>query len=253
MTDLNIFLINLDSSKDRLKESARQFDKFNLSFERISAVDGASISNQELETHYSREKNARQYYRALTVGEIGCYMSHLKVLEEIVARQLPYAFVFEDDFQLQADLREIDSKVSALPFDWDMIKLYQSQKNRRTAFATHQIDSDLSLVIPNKVPAGTVAQLISFEGAKKILAHARPFGRPIDIDYQHFWEKQVSVLLAFPCPVNHGEIFDSTVGREFLSRNEKGNFWLKQRLQINKFFNNKSNRKLIQKQYQPYF
>ena len=100
MTKPNIFLINLDSCTDRLKESTFQFDNFSLPFERISAIKGAELGADVLDTSYCKLKNAKQYYRPLTLGEIGCYLSHIKVLSIIVELELPYAFIFEDDVRL---------------------------------------------------------------------------------------------------------------------------------------------------------
>ncbi|PCK30503.1 glycosyltransferase family 25 protein [Pseudoalteromonas piscicida] len=249
----HIFLINLDNCSQRLETSSIQFEQFSLDFERISAVHGAEVSDVVLSKSYSKEKNAKQYYRPLTSGEVGCYLSHLKVLEEIVSRALPYAFIFEDDFELVTDLRPIDKAISQLTFSWDMIKLFQSQSNKRTAIAQCKVTESLSLTIANKVPAGTVAQIVSLQGARKILAHARPFGRPIDIDYQHFWEMELSILLATPCPVTHADIFPSTIGRVKGSENGFSYFWRKQRLQINKYVQNQFHRRAMLNQYRPYF
>lgn len=154
MTKPNIFLINLDSCTDRLKESTFQFDKFSLPFERISAIKGVELSADVLDTSYCKLKNAKQYFRPLTLGEIGCYLSHIKVLSKIVDLELPYAFIFEDDFQLHDDLAQIDQLIASLPFDWDMIKLFQSQKNKRTPIASFELNKSLSLFMQNKVPAG---------------------------------------------------------------------------------------------------
>ncbi|RRS08088.1 MULTISPECIES: glycosyltransferase family 25 protein [unclassified Pseudoalteromonas] len=253
MTKPNIFLINLDSCTDRLKESTLQFDQFSLPFERISAVKGAELSEDVLNTSYCKLKNAKQYFRPLTLGEIGCYLSHIKVLSKIVELELPYAFIFEDDFQLHDDLAQIDQLIASLPFDWDMIKLFQSQKNKRTPIASFPLNKSLSLFMQNKVPAGTVAQLVSLKGAKKILSKSIPFGRPIDIDYQHFWEKDLSVFVMSPCPVSHGEKFASTIDRAPSVTGSKRYFWRKQLLQINKFIQNKFYRGLVLKRYQQHF
>ncbi|RXE86555.1 glycosyl transferase [Pseudoalteromonas sp. A757] len=253
MTKPNIFLINLDSCTDRLAESTSQFDKFSLPFERVSAVKGAELNADVLDASYCKKKNAKQYFRPLTLGEIGCYLSHMKALSRIVELKLPYAFIFEDDFQLHDDLAQIDQMIASLPFEWDMIKLFQSQKNKRTPIASFPLNKSLSLFMQNKVPAGTVAQLVSLKGAEKILSKSIPFGRPIDIDYQHFWEKELSVFVMSPCPVSHGEKFASTIDRAPSVTGAKRYFLRKQLLQINKFIKNKFYRSLVLKRYHHHF
>lgn len=52
---------------------------------------------------------------------------------------------------------------------------------------------DVSLVNYKKSPTGTVAQVVSREGAKRLLAKKPPFFRPIDIDLQWSWEVGITI------------------------------------------------------------
>ena len=44
----NIWLINLDQSKDRLKVVQNNFDELNLKFNRFSAIYGKNLSDDEI-------------------------------------------------------------------------------------------------------------------------------------------------------------------------------------------------------------
>lgn len=70
-----------------------------------------------------------------------------------------------------------------------MIKLAEYGDRVRPTAYKFQLNNDFNLKIQEKVSAGTCAQAISLNGAKKILNNCIPFGRPIDTDYQFWWEK----------------------------------------------------------------
>ena len=84
-----IYLINLDERKDRLQESAIQFERADLGFKRISAEKPESAFANDF----------------LTPTVEACWRSHLKTYQEFLETDYEYALVLEDDFVFN---REID-------------------------------------------------------------------------------------------------------------------------------------------------
>lgn len=77
-----IYLINLDERKDRLQESAIQFEKADLEFNRISAEKPKTgIAND-----------------FLTPTVEACWRSHLKTYQLFLNTNYEYALILEDDF-----------------------------------------------------------------------------------------------------------------------------------------------------------
>lgn len=210
------FLINLDKSVDRLERSASILKEHNILFERVSAVYGADLSAQELSTAYDYQlPNA--YYKKLNVGEIGCYLSHRKVWQKIVDEQLDFAVILEDDFNIVGDFNQMLSTVSRLDITWHYIKLAGHNRTRK---ALYQADiENFELVVYDKVPARTCAQVVSLSGAKQLLKTSRPFKRPIDIDLQYWWEKDVRVLGLLPYVVEPNDTAVSEIDK--LARRNK--------------------------------
>ncbi|MFC3123082.1 glycosyltransferase family 25 protein [Agaribacter flavus] len=196
--ELQIFLINLDASEARLQSSSNQLASMGLGFERISAVNGGALSEAELNEYYSCEKNLREYYKPLTPGEIGCYLSHRKAWQSIVDRRLPYALILEDDFNIQTDLSVVDHFLS-LDCSFDYIKLSNYQNRERKVKIVKSIGKGC-VVRFSKIPAGTCAQIVSYEGAKKLLESSQSFGRPVDVDIQYWWERNIEVIGLVPFP-----------------------------------------------------
>ena len=194
MKKWKIFVINLAESKERLGACAQQLDDAGLSFERIDAVDGSSMSADKLSELYQFAKS--DYYKELSPGEIGCCLSHQQVCKKIIEDKLDFAVVLEDDFVLQDTASKAIQTLAELETAWDIIKLGETPVKRR---AIHQIpQNDFSLITYNKVPAGTYAQAISAEGAKKMLAYKGLIQRPIDIDIQYWWERDLKVFGLLP-------------------------------------------------------
>ena len=198
---MKTFLINLDKSEKRLENSNKQLSNFNILFERISAVNVTQDRDKELRNYYDSKLNYFKYYKSLTDGEIGCYLSHRKVWQKIVQENIEYALVLEDDFLLHKGLKDIDKLLKVIDQPWDLIKLGEIP-NKRIKQRILEV-GDLSLIKFRKTPHGTYAYLITIEGAKKMLKHSDPFSRPVDIDMQHIWEHKCKILGVLNNPFTH--------------------------------------------------
>ncbi|KID55798.1 hypothetical protein JF50_15685 [Pseudoalteromonas luteoviolacea] len=248
MTQPPIFLINLDKSTDRLDAVTQRLAPFDIKFERISAVLGSKVDQTTRDRFYSVEKNSSDYHKPLSPGEIGCYMSHLKVLQHIVDNEIPWAIILEDDFEVVGNLNEAISALSEIDFEWDMIKLAEYGDRTRPTAYEFKLNATFNLKIQKKVSAGTCAQAVTLDGAKKILQSSIPFGRPVDTDYQHWWEKNIEILTLSPCPLKQDLDFDSTIGNMSKGLSFKTAFWRRKIQQLKYKALNKSNtRRIINK------
>jgi glycosyl transferase family 25 len=200
--DLPIFVINLDRNPDRLAFIRRQLETFGLSFERLSAVDGATLTTSQvgLLSGGGRRWNG-DYFRPLTSGEVGCYASHRACWQRIVDRRLPAALVLEDDVELSATFAGLLPAVSRLSDRFEYILL---SNHRRGFIRLETIDGAHAVVAFSRPPARSVAQVISASGARKLLERVPPYLRPIDIDLQFPWEiGELEIVSVWPPPARH--------------------------------------------------
>jgi len=98
-----IFVINLDSEVQRRRSMTARLAELGLETTWIQAVDGrgelgASMSNR------ADMARAEKVYGTLVPAEIACALSHLAVYRAMVAGNIPYALVLEDDMALDADV-----------------------------------------------------------------------------------------------------------------------------------------------------
>ena len=196
-----ILLINLDSSQDRLKSAIDKLKEAGVSAERISAVDGRLLTEEERQRITTWDKNA--FFKPLSPGEVGCFLSHIAAAERIVKEGWPLAVVLEDDFELHPNFRNLLTKIvsstDTLP---DLLKL---EGILMGGDIVNKITTDLNLVRHRRPPVRTVAQLWTLAGAKKFLAIARPLRRPVDVQLKHWWEGDLNILTAVPALVTQDD------------------------------------------------
>ena len=70
-----------------------QLDKLGLEFEFFTAVDGRMLVGDELK-NYSKKQSLKMTGRELSLGEIGCYLSHVKIWEEMIEEEMQKSFGF---------------------------------------------------------------------------------------------------------------------------------------------------------------
>jgi glycosyl transferase family 25 len=97
------FFINLDHDAGRRAALERQLDALGLQHSRFPGVYGKALSVEAFARHYDHARAIDQS-RELTVGEVGCALSHLGVYRTMIEQNLPYALILEDDAKLGPDV-----------------------------------------------------------------------------------------------------------------------------------------------------
>lgn len=197
-----IIVINLDCDTARLAHMRRQLSGAGLRYERFAALRGDALP-----------ADLARYFPAgarLSPGEIGCYASHLAIMQRIVRGEIAQPLlVLEDDVGLPADLEDaLSTLVTALPARWDIVRLSYMTKQLVRPLAG--IGGGRTLVRYSRVPTTTGAYLISETGARKFLAH-RPRTAPIDHDLRRVWEWDLDTYGVNPPFIDHQALRHSSI------------------------------------------
>ncbi len=229
-----IFVINLDTSLDRLTSIQDSCDRLELSFQRVSAVRGSDLGKEEKAKVYNLRDNLKKYDKALNDGEIGCYLSHAECWKKIIEDELDYALVLEDDAILTDVLPLYIEKLAASCHEWDYIKLSHGSKIK-PVIKSSDLGDGLFLQKSLKLNSTTTGQFISFRGAEKLLLSAFSISRPVDIDIQHWYEKSLRCFVVSPFPVlNHD--FESEINqfadRRAVAKHPMKRIWQKVRYEV---------------------
>lgn len=111
---MHIFVINLAKDRARRESIENQLGDLGVSFEFITGVYGASLSEGERKAHYRPAKAFRRCGRPLTPSEIGCALSHVHVYRQIIDRNLPLALILEDDVIVTHSTVPVLSEIASL-------------------------------------------------------------------------------------------------------------------------------------------
>lgn len=197
----SIFIINLDGSKERWLRIQSQLESQNLTYERIAAIDVREIKNQPLLSLYNEKKNKWHYRKNLSLGEIGCYLSHRKCWKKIVDDQLDFALILEDDVRLVQDLKEVITFIQKHSFsEWDYLKIGENPIKRKQIKLTE--GAQFNFIRYKKIPIGAFAQIVKFEAAKKLLSNSTEIIRPVDVDIQYTWKNKLRIAGLTPYAID---------------------------------------------------
>jgi glycosyl transferase, family 25 len=187
----------------------------------LAAVDGASLSPQEVEDAYARRRFRPHYPFSLTRTEVGVFLSHRLAWRRIVDEALDFAFIFEDDAQIEpAAFAALVEFVTLERQAWDYVLLPAQPFRNGTPVVSR---GGLALLRPDAPPLRAIAQIVSIAAAKRLLKRTLPFDRPIDTLMQMTWVTGQPVLVASPSPVRDvsRETGGSTVQRKSMSLVER--------------------------------
>jgi glycosyl transferase, family 25 len=187
----------------------------------VAAVDGASLTRQELDQAYAPRRFKPRYPFKLTTTEVGVFLSHRAAWRRVVEDALDFAFIFEDDAQIDANaFAALLEFLTAERRTWDYVLLPAKPIRNGTAVARRD---GLALMRPDAPPLRAIAQVVSLAAAKRLLDRTLPFDRPIDTFMQMTWVTGQPVLAASPSPVRDvsRESGGSTVQRKSMSLAER--------------------------------
>ncbi|XP_050615871.1 inactive glycosyltransferase 25 family member 3 isoform X1 [Macaca thibetana thibetana] len=210
-----VFVISLARRPDRRERMLASLWEMEISGRVVDAVDGRMLNSSAIRSlGVDLLPGYQDPYsgRTLTKGEVGCFLSHYSIWEEVVARGLSQVLVFEDDVRFESNFRgrleRLMEDVEAEKLPWDLIYLGRKQVNPEKEAAVEGL--------PGLVVAGysywTLAYALSLAGARKLLA-SQPLRRMLPVDeflpimfdqhpneqYKaHFWPRDLVAFSARP-------------------------------------------------------
>jgi glycosyl transferase, family 25 len=215
------FILHLDRATSRAATVQALRASMAIESEVIAAVDGALLSPQEVDQVSARRRFRPLYPFPLTRTEVGVFLSHRAAWRRIVEEDLDFAFIFEDDAQVDpAAFAALVAFVTLERQAWDYVLLPAQPIRSGTPVASH---GGLTLLRRDAPPLRAIAQIVSLAAAKRLLERTLPFDRPIDTLMQMTWVTDQPLLVASPSPVRDvsRETGGSTVQRKsmgFLDR-----------------------------------
>lgn len=179
--------INLNRSKERRKLIESDLSKFNVSFKRISAVDGGKLSealiNEIKPSQYENQKAWFPYQ--LIANEYACFLSHKKCWDELVKSNKKYALILEDDIKLISNAGKFIINSDWIPENISLISLCAPLTPKQFRVKNHPIDlgpeyNSKAFEIVNPSITSAAAYIISRDAASIALSLSNKISAPVD-------------------------------------------------------------------------
>lgn len=180
-----IYVINLKRRPDRWKSSYNQLISNGFLPEnivRINAVDSHDLylkNPNYLKTILSENAflklniKKRDSHEQLSVGAVGCALSHISVWRDMVENNIPGAFVFEDDIEFCKGFPEkFELRWRNVPGNWNLVFLGY-RNSRRSRRINRYIMKPQKLML-------THSYIIDTRGAEILLNDALPISVQVD-------------------------------------------------------------------------
>jgi GR25 family glycosyltransferase involved in LPS biosynthesis len=129
-----VVLINLKHNENRLRTFTRKYNKSDMrgiDFVNLGAIYGKNVDYTKVctpkaveELNELFETGYRSQHYQLSIGAIGCYLSHLKAWYHCIQKGWDNCLIFEDDANIPSNFkREMKHALRNAPDDYDVILL----------------------------------------------------------------------------------------------------------------------------------
>lgn len=189
---MKVFVVNLKNAVEKRHHMEAQFQKLGIqNYEFFEAINGAELTPEFIADNVHDYPNC-----ALTLGEIGCALSHLEIYKKITNQHLPMAVILEDDIVLPADFQLFLESLPAMMngSTSKVISLGGANKiTLRKAYSSFKEFREYTAV----TAFGTYAYAINLAAATVLSAQLLPIKYEADM-FMHFrengWLNQFHIL-----------------------------------------------------------
>jgi len=208
MERLHTWVINLDRAPDRLARITRQMQRLALPFTRLPAVDARAMQASE-RAALDEPAYRRKHGMTPVLGELGCYLSHVRAMQCFLASPAEFALVLEDDVLLHDSLPAVLQGLVRHAERWDMVKL--SAVHSGTPVPVLRVAPGHALAVMLSRCTGSSAYLINRRAAQAYVQGLLPMSLPYDHVFDQGWRFGLKVRLVTPTPCGHDDQIASTI------------------------------------------
>ena len=209
---MNAYIINLDSAHDRWKYVEQHYGHCDLTVVRVAGVDGRTLESPI--ENFNEGGYRRWHGQTKSVGQIGCYFSHLKCLQLFLSSSEEVAVIAEDDARPVPEIADIVHAAQQYECFWDILRLCGTNRLHAVAYAS--LTKTYSIGVCYAKLCGTGAYAVNRQAAKVLLKQLTPMWLPIDhaIDKEWAYGLRASVVMPLPYSQLDNYFESQTLGKK---------------------------------------
>lgn len=217
-TKTRYWIITLTPDSERTRTLVSSLEDQGIHPRIFQAVDGRrSMPELEPGEEIARFRSRLRRLCDLTSAEVGCYLSHLRLIKQSLTAGDQAVCILEDDVRLEPDFARIMSEVEQLPEHVEMVRL-MGLKIRKRKIIQALGGGSHNLVRPERGWLGAQAYFLNQSGMKKIIRYGSSIREPIDKFYDHFWEHGLRVFGVEPHLVFEENLLGSSILKSDVKR-----------------------------------
>ncbi|MDR2724282.1 MAG: glycosyltransferase family 25 protein [Holosporaceae bacterium] len=181
------YLINLDRATERLDFVRPFIEALGLLTERISAIDGKTLSQKKIKSITDLESYKKIFKMYPEAGTIGCSLSHEKAWRRFLESDNEFAVIFEDDVQFNPqELLETIELLIIRKTLWDIANFETKHRGCPVKISKLNNHKHLVFYLTNVTHAG--CYMVNRNAAHQLLKKFYPIKMPLDHYFTSAWE-----------------------------------------------------------------
>ncbi len=200
---MKCFVINLKRAVERKQYISDQLLQLSQEFEFFEGVDWKNIDPTCLSQTACHIK-IKNSYRTLTLGQMGCNLSHRKVLEWLVDSSERMIAVLEDDVRLSNDFPNVLDVIETTTQPFDIVFL-GSRFTEKGLVNLVPLNDKFNFSLSKAREKGGWGYVITKEAAKKFLSILPEVTGPIDDALHAYYQHGLKTYTLNPQIVFHEE------------------------------------------------
>jgi glycosyl transferase family 25 len=213
-----VFVITLNRETERRQNIAARLSSLGLNFEFFSATCCTQLTPENQNFYKSRLRRL-QRGKELSPSEIACLYSHKRLIEYLVAQNIPQAIIMEDDCVVCDDFARIVHSLAQRRAVWHLVRFFGDDKHlRRRHRRIGRLTGDYWLARISTSPGGAHCYLLDQHAARQLSHALASVTVPVDILMGQPWNTGLAVLTVYPRVAWQDQAFASAIGDERFAR-----------------------------------
>ncbi|MCG8313040.1 MAG: glycosyltransferase family 25 protein [Pseudomonadales bacterium] len=183
---ISAWIITLNAESENVEKLIRDLSTENINASIYPAVNGkdsmpALRDGESLPNFFSMINRKSK----LTSTEVGCYLSHYRLIKQAYLANSEHIFILEDDVVIEPGLADLLENIVTLPAHMHLVRLMALKIRKRRVLRS--LTTTYSLARPERGALGTQGYVLNREGMKLILDYGARITMPIDKLYDSFF------------------------------------------------------------------
>ncbi|HGO5851283.1 TPA: glycosyltransferase family 25 protein [Mannheimia haemolytica] len=201
MSQVPIFVINLEKSLDRREFICEQFKSFPaIEYQFFNAINGKENPDYPLFAKYNEKERFKRKGNTMNFSQLGCWASHYRLWEKCVELDTPI-IVLEDDAILHSHFSEVYQFINSTENNFEFFWLSPPAPKTRGQKGKTILNIQNSYCKVERFYNGwgnTTGYFIAPHAAKKLLNYAKVWIYEVDITMERYWENKLDFLAITP-------------------------------------------------------